>query len=363
MDLLYQLALTLVPHIGDVHAKILVDHFGSAASIFKAKTALLEKIEGIGTARARAISSFRDFSRAEAELRFVQQHRIRTLFLTDQDYPQRLLHCSDPPALLFYKGRANLNAPRSLAIVGTRNHTEYGRQFTETLVRDLSAYTPLILSGLAFGIDGLAHRAALANKLATVGIVGHGLDKLYPYLHAELARTMIRSNGGVLTEFFSGTGPDKHNFPLRNRIVAGMSDAVVVIETHTKGGSMITAKLADAYHRDVFAVPGRTTDRSSSGCNRLIQYSKAILLHDAQQLTQVMGWEDQSPGLQPQRTLFYDLSSDERVIVDLLRNDPVHIDKIHLHSGISSSAAAQALLNLELNNIVASLPGKQYKLL
>jgi DNA processing protein len=363
-ELLYQLALTLVPNIGDVQAKILINHFGNASSIFQAKKLLLEKIEGIGEVRARSIKDFNDFYLAEEELKFIEKYKVKTLFLTDDDYPKRLLNCYDSPTLLFYRGSANLNASKIVAIVGTRSNTEYGKQFTEKLVKDLSEQDILIISGLAHGIDAIAHKAALKNGLPTVGVVGHGLDKVYPYENTGLAKDMVKDGGGILSEFFSGTKPDKHNFPLRNRIVAGLSDATVVVETNIKGGSMITAKLADAYNRDVFAVPGRTTDKVSSGCNHLIKFNKAILLTDADELLDVLGWKEKKKEKAKQKELFIELSAEEKQIVQLLQEkETVHIDEINLKSGLSSSAAAAAILNLELQNVIASLPGKMYKLL
>jgi len=364
-ELLYQLALTLVPQIGDVQAKILVQHLGSASAIFKASLHSLEAVEGIGTIRAKAIKSFRDFDTAETELAFIEKHNITPLFLTDAAYPKRLLHCYDAPTLLFYKGTADLNAAKIVAIVGTRTNTDYGKAFTEKLVQDLAAQNILIVSGLAYGIDAFAHKAALKNGLPTVGVVGHGLDKIYPHAHTNLAKEMIQAGGGLLTEFFSGTKPDKHNFPLRNRVVAGLADATVVVETLVSGGSMITAKLADAYNRDVFAVPGRTVDARSAGCNYLIQHNKAILLTEASQLLDVMGWvESKKAKPKTQRTLFVELTEDEKKIVALLQQkEAVHLDEININSGLSSSAAAAAILNLELQNIVASLPGKMLKLL
>jgi len=364
-ELLYQLALTLVPNIGDVQAKILINHFGDASSVFKAKKTLLEKIEGIGEVRAKSIKEFDDFHLAEHEIKFVEKYNIKTLCLTDADYPKRLLNCYDSPTLLFYKGTADLNASKILAIVGTRSHTDYGKQFTEKLVKDISEQDVLIISGLAHGIDTIAHKAALKNNLPTVGVVGHGLDKVYPIENTSLAKDMVKEGGGMLSEFFSGTKPDKHNFPLRNRIVAGLSDATVVVETNIKGGSMITAKLADAYNRDVFAVPGRTIDKTSSGCNHLIKYNKAILLTDADELMDVLGWkEKKKEKVKQQKELFIELSAEEKQIVQLLQEkEMVHIDEINLKSGLSSSAAAAAILNLELQNVIASLPGKMYKLL
>ena len=235
-ELICQLALTLVPNIGDHHARILLQELGSASSIFRTSPQVLEKIEGIGEVRARSIRKFQDFHLAESEARFVERAGVRPLFLNDPAYPQRLLNCYDAPILLFYKGSADLNAAKILAIVGTRSHTEYGRQVTEKLVRDLAQEEVLILSGLAFGIDALAHKAALKNGLPTIGVVGHGLDKVYPWEHRALAGEMLEKGGGLLTEFFSGIKPDKHHFPLRNRIVAGMSDATVVIETNVFKG-------------------------------------------------------------------------------------------------------------------------------
>jgi DNA processing protein len=362
-ELLYRLALTLVPNIGDVHAKVLVQQFGDAASIFKAKQSVLEKIEGIGEVRAKSIKRFNDFHVAETELTFLEKYKITPLFLTDGGYPKRLLNCYDSPTLLFYKGSADLNASKIIAIVGTRSNTEYGKAFTEKLVGDLSEQNVIIVSGLAFGIDALAHKAAMKNGLATIGVVGHGLSKIYPSQHATLAKEMIAAGGGILTEFFHNTQPDKHNFPLRNRIVAGISDATVVVETATKGGSMITAKLADGYNRDVFAVPGRTTDKASTGCNHLIKYNKAILLTDAAELLDVMGWKEKKAKARKQRELFIELSAEEQNILQLLQaKETVHIDEINAASGLSSSTVAAAILSLELQGVVQTQPGKMYRL-
>lgn len=362
-ELLYQLALTLVPNIGDVHAKTLVQQFGTATAVFKAKQSLLEKIEGIGEVRARSIKHFDDFHLAEVELKFVEKYHIRTLFLTDDAYPKRLLNGYDSPALLFYKGAADLNASKIISVVGTRTNTDYGKAFTEKLILDLASQGLVVVSGLAYGIDAIAHKAAMKNGLPTVGVVAHGLNKIYPSQHAVLAKEMITAGGGVLTEFFHNIKPDKHNFPLRNRIVAGMSDATVVVETAVKGGSMITAKLADGYNRDVFAVPGRTTDKASAGCHHLIKYNKAILLTDAEELMDVMGWSGKKGTAKKQRQLFIEPTPEEQTILALLQEkEAAHIDEINSKSGLSSSAVAAAVLNLELQGVVQSLPGKMYKL-
>jgi DNA processing protein len=305
-QLLFQLALTEIPNIGWVQAKILAQHFGEAEKIFKAKQSLLEKIEGIGLIRANSIKSFSDFSKAEEEIKFIQKFRIKPLFITDKEYPQRLLNCYDPPTLLFYKGTANLNAAKIISIIGTRTHTEYSKKMTDELIEDLSALNILIVSGMAYGVDAMAHKAAVKNNLPTVGVLGHGLDQIYPPDHSNLAKEMVKNGGGLLTEFRSQINPDKHNFPTRNRIVAGISDATVVIESGIKGGSMVTAELANGYNKDVFAFPGKVTDSKSAGCNYLIKSNKAMLLTDAQQLIEIMGWEEkkQKPKSKSQKEIF-----------------------------------------------------------
>ena len=364
-ELIFQLALTEVPNIGCVQAKILIQHFGGAEKIFKAKSSALEKIEGIGIIRANSIKNFNDFSNAEEEIRFIEKFKIKPLFLTDQAYPQRLLNCYDSPTLLYYKGTADLNASKIVAVVGTRSHTDYSRKINDTLIEELSAHNILIVSGMAYGVDGMAHKAALKNKLPTVGVLAHGLDQIYPSDHANLAKDMVKNDGGLLTEFRSKTKPDKHNFPTRNRIVAGMSDATIVIESGIKGGSMVTAELANGYNKDVFAFPGRITDTKSAGCNYLIKSNKAILLTEAQQLIDVMGWEQKKPTskIKPQKEIFIELTKDEKIIIDILKEkETVHIDQINLQSGLSNSAIAAAILNLELQNVVNGMPGKMYSL-
>jgi DNA processing protein len=364
-DLLYQLALTEVPNIGWVQAKILAQHFGEAEKIFRAKQSTLEKIEGIGMIRANNLKNFTDFSNAEEEIRFIEKFRITPLFITDKKYPQRLLNCYDPPTLLFYKGSANLNAAKVIAVIGTRSHTDYSKKMTDKLVEELSIQNILIVSGMAFGVDAIAHKAAVKNNLPTVGVLGHGLDQIYPPHHSSLAKEMLKNGGGLLTEFRSQTNPDKHNFPTRNRIVAGMSDATIVIESGIKGGSMVTAELANGYNKDVFAFPGKVTDNKSAGCNYLIKSNKAMLLTDAQQLIEIMGWEEkkQKSTSKIQKEIFIELSSEEKIIIGLLNEkETVHIDEINLRSGLSSSAIAAAILNLELQNVVNGLPGKMYRL-
>src|SRR5439155_2682988 len=364
-ELLYQLALTEVPNVGWVQAKILAQYFGEAEKIFKAKQSTLENIEGIGEVRARSIRQFTDFSNAQEEIKFIEKFNIKPIFITAKEYPQRLLHCYDSPTVLFYKGSADLNASKIVAIVGTRSYTDYSKKMADKLVEELSAQNILIVSGMAFGVDAIAHKAALKNNLLTVGVLGHGLDQIYPPDHAGLAKDLLENSGGLLTEFRSKTKPDKHNFPTRNRIVAGMSDATVVIESGIKGGSMVTAELANGYNRDVFALPGKITDTKSAGCNYLIKSNKAMLLTDAQQLIEIMGWEEkkQKTNSKSQKEIFIELSKDEKIVVDILKEkETVHIDEINLRSGLSNSAIAAAILNLELQNVVNGLPGKMYRL-
>lgn len=362
-ELVYQVALTQIPQIGPVQARILVNHFGNAEQIFKARTSTLEKIEGIGSFRARNIISFKDFQKAEKEIRFNSKYGIRQLFILDDAFPKRLLNCYDPPTVIFYRGDADLNLSRFISVIGTRNYTDYGKQQTEKFLKELVGKDITVVSGLAYGIDAIAHKYCLRNEIPTIGVVAHGLDQIYPSEHATLAKDMIRAGGGILTEYLSGTKPDKHNFPVRNRIVAGMCDATIVIETGIKGGSMITAELANGYNRDVFALPGRVNDHKSEGCNELISSNKAVLLRNAQHFLETMSWADDKPAnRRKQREIFIDLSQEEKKIVDLLIPGQMHIDELNFQSGLSYSKLAAAILSLEIKNIVESVPGKMVKL-
>jgi DNA processing protein len=363
-DLLYKLSLPIVPNIGPVQAKILLQHY-SPEQIFKARLTELEKLEGIGTIRAQSIKQFSDFKKAEEEIVFIEKFKITPLFITDKNYPRRFLNCYDPPTILFQKGEYDLNASRIIGIVGTRSNTTYGKLVTEKLVEGLAAVKVIIISGLAFGIDTIAHKASIKNNIPTIGALGHGLDTIYPIDNAGLAKDMINHGGGLITEFFSQTKPDKHNFPQRNRVVAGLCDATVIVETNIKGGSMITAEMANGYNRDVFAVPGRITDEKSSGTNYLIQNNKAILYTDPEELIATMGWEEKKkkkPGAR-QKEIFIELTNDEKLVVDILKeHETLHVDELKLKSGLSNSTIASVILNLELKNVVNGLPGKMYKL-
>ncbi|MEO6844228.1 MAG: DNA-processing protein DprA [Ginsengibacter sp.] len=362
-ELLYQIALTLIPNIGDVNAKALVSHFGSAEAIFSVSKKVLDEIEGIGSIRAASIRNFKDFSRAEDEIAFIKKYKITPLFITDKDYPQRLLNCYDSPPVLYYKGSADLNAAKMIAIVGTRSHDDYGKKICEKLIEELVNEDVIVVSGLAFGIDSIAHKASLKNNISTIGVLAHGLDRVYPSQNTTMAKQMI-FQGGLLTEFKSNTIPDKQNFPGRNRIVAGMTDATIVIESGIKGGSLITAELANGYNKDVFAFPGRVDDSKSEGCNYLIKNNKAALITCANDLLEFMGWK-KSKKISPkkQRELFIEFTSEEKIIVDILQvQEQMQIDELYFKSKLSSSEVAKALLMLEMQGIVSSLPGKIYKM-
>jgi DNA processing protein len=362
-DLLYQIALTLLPNIGDVHAKALVNIYGDAESIFKAKLKELESLEGIGTVRANSIKAFTDFRSSEDEIKFIEQYKIKPLFINDKEYPQRLLNCYDSPALLYYRGNADLNVSKIISVVGTRNFSEYGKTVCEKLVEELQQPDILVVSGLAFGIDTISHKAALKNGHQTIGVLAHGLDRIYPPPNKNLAKQMVEQ-GGLLTEFISNTNPDKQNFPKRNRIVAGMCDALLVVESGKKGGSLITAELANSYNKDVFAIPGRTNDTKSEGCNYLIKNNKASLVTCANDLLELMNWNETKKGVhKKQRELFIELTADEKKVIDILQTqDTIQIDQLYFKSALSSSAVAAALLSLEMQGILLSLPGKVFKL-
>ncbi|KAA9041355.1 DNA-protecting protein DprA [Ginsengibacter hankyongi] len=362
-ELKYQIALTLVPNIGDIHAKALINHFGNAEAIFSARKKNLEILEGIGTVRANSIKAFNDFSKAEREIDFIKKYKITPLFITDKNYPKRLLNCYDSPAMLYFKGNADLNSPKIIAVVGTRNNNEYGKTICEKLIEDLAGEEVMVISGLAFGIDSIAHKASIKNNLKTIGVLAHGLDRIYPSQNSGLAKQMI-SNGGLLTEFRSFTKPDRQNFPSRNRIVAGISDAIIVVETGVKGGSLITAELGNGYNKDVFAFPGRINDSKSEGCNFLIKNNKAALITCGNDILENMGWKKKKEiSVKKQRELFIELTPDEKTVVNILnQQEQIHIDELFLKSKLSSSAVAAALLMLEMQGVVISLPGKIYKI-
>lgn len=364
-QLLYNIAITCLPNIGNITAKKLVAYCGSAKNAFSEKKSALEKIPGIGKINAQHIFSNRKaaLERAEKEVKWIEKSNIHPIFFLDKAYPKRLSHCEDGPVMLYTKGNMDLNTSKIISIVGTRKATDYGKEYCEKIIADLLPHQPLIVSGLAFGIDICAHKAAMQHQLPTVATLAHGLDRIYPSQHSVVAKQM-EENGGLITEFMHETNPDRENFPKRNRIVAGIADLTLVIESSKKGGSLITADLANQYNRDVFALPGRLNDEYSEGCNWLIKTNKAALIQSAKDIEYIMGWETAATQKAMQQTqLFVELSDDEKMVTQILSStDKMPIDSIALKSSLPMSKTAALLLNLEFNGIVKSYPGKMYKL-
>lgn len=360
--MLYQIALTMIYGVGYVLSRQLLDYFGSAEAIFSEKERLLEKVPGIGTKTAAEIRNPDVITQAEAELTFMQKNNIQGLFITDEAYPVRLKECADAPLLLYSKGNIDLNRKRIISIVGTRNATAYGREQTERLVADLAKAFPdiQIISGLAFGIDICSHKAALKNNLSTIGVLAHGLDRIYPGVHRGTAIEMLQQ-GGLLTDFPSGTNPDRPNFVKRNRIVAGLSDATIVIESAEKGGSLITADIAFSYSRDVFSFPGRITDPQSRGCNKLIRLNKAGLITCAADLITAMGWEEKNvPALQTELP-FIEEENDNPLIAIIRQNKEIHINELAIRLEMTISELSVLLFELEMEGKIKALPGGRYK--
>jgi DNA processing protein len=362
-DLLYKIGLTFIDHVGHIKSKVLISYCGSAEAVFKEKKQNLIKIPDIGEVIADAIVKQDILHLAEKEIKFTLENNVTPLFYLDKDYPVRLKQCADCPVVLYYKGNANLDAERIIAIVGTRNATDYGKLMCSNLVEGLKNSGILIVSGLAFGIDAASHKASLKAGLPTVGVVGHGLDSLYPTEHTNLAKKMIE-NGGLLSDFTSHTKLAPENFPKRNRIIAGLSDAVIVVESKATGGAMITADIAFSYNREVFAFPGRSDDTYSQGTNRLIRQNKAGLIQSAEDLLESLGWKDVKKKKEPQSQLFYDMKPHEEIIVKVLQSQqlPMHIDDIAIRSNLSPGILSTHLLSLEFAGILKSHPGKMYSL-
>lgn len=361
-EIIYYLALTQLPQIGHKQARILLQHFESPAQIFKANKRSLEALDGMGPLRASSILEFSDFERCEAECRFLEKQQATAITLHDSQYPTRLLECPDAPIVLFSRGNVNLNPAKTIGIIGTRQPTAYGQQLTCQLIQELAVTGATIVSGLALGIDTIAHRKALESHLPTWGVLGHGLDRIYPAQNRGLAQDM-EENGGLLTEFFTGNKPDRTHFPRRNRIVAGLCDALVVIETGDQGGSMITASFAAGYNRDVFAYPGRVTDERSHGNHQLIRHHLAELIENGHDVLTAMNWLPKAPAAGvKQPALFPDLSADATTVLSLLpRDQPIHIDHLFRLAGLNSSQLAASLLELEMQAQVTPLPGKFYQ--
>lgn len=364
-DLLYKVALTKIPLVGAVTAKNLVSYCGGVQEVFQAKKSDLLKVPGVGEQTALNIVQQTVLEEAEKELEFIDQHGILPLFYLDKNYPQRLRHFNDAPVMLYYKGSANLNHHRTVGIVGTRTPSPQGLSLCEEFVEGFLPYKPLIISGLAYGIDVTAHRKSLDIGLETVGVLGHGLARIYPPQHRKTALEMVEC-GGLLTEFPSHVGPEKENFPMRNRIVAALSDALIVVETAIRGGSMITAQQANDYNKDVFAIPGRVKDKFSQGCHLLIKNNLAALAENADDVANALRWDleiTEKNGRAVQQELFQALSEEEKQIIDIIqKEDETGVDQLSYQTKIPNSELASLLLTLEFKGIVRSLPGKRYVL-
>jgi len=358
---IYKIALTKIPKVGNKIGLKLLEHFGSAKNILQSTRKDLEEVFKPGDIRVSNILDPLLLSKAEEELKYIDSNGIVALFIDDKDYPRRLKEISDPPLILYKKGNVDLNQDRVISVVGTRHATATGLQTCRSFIEGLMDYDPLVISGLAFGVDACAHKSALDYGLATYGVVAHGLKDIYPTAHRNLARNM-QSHGGLLTEFPSNVYAEKEFFPMRNRIVAGMCDALIVVETAAKGGSMISADLANAYYKDVFAFPGRPSDHYSTGCNNLIKENKAQMITSAADFATAMGWNQKKP-LATQRELFEELEIPEKNVITLLRDhNDLNIDQLAIRAQMTNSQISAVLLQLEFKGLVQSQPGKRYSL-
>ena len=361
-ELLHILALLNVDGVGDIVAKKLINHCGSAENVFLSKANFLKSIDGIGDSLIKKLKNGTVFQKAEEELRFIENEKINVLFYQNDNYPERLKHCIDGPVLLFASGKMNLENRKIISIVGTREITSYGTAFCRQLIGDLAIFNPIIVSGFAYGVDIVAHQAAIDNNLQTIGVLAHGLNQIYPKSHKKYVSKM-EEKGGFLTEFWSSSNPERENFVKRNRIVAGMSEATIVIESAEKGGSLITATMANDYNRDVFAVPGRTTDKFSQGCINLIKTQRANLMTSAADLVYLLNWEmEMQKSKSVQKQLFVDLDNDEQKVYDYLqKNGKQLLDIIAIECDFAIFRISTLLLNMELKGVVRPLPGKLFE--
>lgn len=357
------LALSIIPNVGDFSAKNLISYCGGLEAVFKEKKKALSLIPGIGNVRAKQIVEFKEWDRVEKEIEFTLKHDIKILFYLNEAYPKRLRAHSDSPIVLFQHGDADLNANKMLSIVGTRNATRYGKVFLQELVQDLKPHQASIVSGLAHGIDTCAHKESLNNQLPTIAVLGHGLKTIYPSINRGLAEKIIAQNGALITNYFSDVPGSVENFPARNRIVAGLCDALIVVESAHKGGSMITAEIAHGYDKLCFAVPGNTNNKYSQGCNLLIKLNKAHLLENVGDLVYHLNWNDENLRKKDtQVELFADLNKEEKKVIQLLDFGELGIDDLLYRSKIPMTKLSFILLDLELKNCIKALPGKVYTL-
>ena len=364
-DLIYQIGITLVKGIGNITAKQIIENVGNLALLFTEKKHVLERKYGLSRRIIEEIHRPDVLKRAEKEIRFIERAHIMPLFITDSTYPYRLKECVDAPVMLYFRGNADLNAAKIISIVGTRNATGYGKETIDRLVHDIreSFSESIIVSGLAYGIDIAAHRAALRENLPTVGILAHGLDRIYPFIHRAAAVEMMNA-GGLLTDFISETNPDRQNFVKRNRIVAGMSDCTIVVESAQKGGALITANIADSYNRDIFAFPGKTSDKYSEGCNLLIKSKKAALVTSAEDIFREMNWCNPPEPVRPQaiqRALFPELNPEEQKVMEILsKAGSMQLNLLAIELDLPVSQLSVLLFELEMKGMLRCKPGGMY---
>jgi DNA processing protein len=355
------LALSIMPKIGDFLAKNLISYCGGLDAVFAEKRKNLALIPGIGDLRAKSIIQFNDWARVEKEIEFIDKFDINPLFYLDDAYPKRLKAHADSPVLIFKKGEADLNSTKMVSIVGTRNATKYGKGFIADLISDLKPYNVSVVSGLAHGIDTSAHKEAIKNNLPTLAVLGHGFKSIYPSINKGLASQIANEKGALLTEYFSDVPGSPENFPTRNRIVAGLCDSIIVVESAYKGGSMITAEIAHSYDKLCFALPGNYSSKYSQGCNLLIKLNKAHLIENVGDLIYHLNWDAKE--LESKQTvLFEELNEVEQKVVHVLKKGEMGIDNIYHFSKIPMSKLSLILLDLELKNVIKTLPGKMYDL-
>jgi DNA processing protein len=363
-ELLYILALQRVAKIGDITAKKLISHCGSAEAVFKEKKQSLLNVVGVGSIMMRDLFKSEHLKAAEKEMHFINSENITCRYFLDQDYPERLKHCIDSPILLFQTGSINLKQQHIISIVGARKVTTNGIAFCEKLVEEISVFNPIIVSGFAYGTDITAHKSALKNNLQTIGCLAHGLNQIYPKSHKRYM-VDVEKNGGFITDFWSSAVFDRNNFLKRNRIIAGLSEATIVIESAEKGGSLVTADIANSYNRDVFAVPGRVTDTQSVGCNNLIKHQKAHMLSNPLDVPYILNWQTddiEKPAIQKQ--LFVDLDTEEKTIYNYLKeHNKQLLDTIAFHCNLPIYKVASLLLKMELKAVIRPLPGKLFELI
>jgi DNA processing protein len=363
-NLAYKIALSLIPGIGSITARNLIAYVGSVEGVFLEKEKNLMKIPGVGEVNAQRVVQQNVLDRAKREVDFIQKNHIQTYFYLDEHYPSRLKNCNDSPIILYFKGNANLNEQRIISVVGTRNATNYGKEICDELIRSFSerSYKILVISGLAYGIDVHAHKACLKYNVPTVGVFAHGLDTIYPSLHSPVASKMLEC-GGWITDFVSDTIIDRQNFLRRNRIIAGLADATIIVESAEKGGALVTADIANSYNRDVFAFPGRSNDLYSKGCNKIIKLNEAVLVENAVDIEKAMNWDVKiSSSRVFQTSLFEAFTDDENKIIDLLKESDRFVDEITAETQMPMSKVSSLLLGLEFKGLVISLPGKMYRL-